>query len=697
MTDMLRDPASFATSLDSLFRAHCIRLDVDEPWFARVALDKGGDVGVYFIGHRRHPDERILDWQHPLAKAYYEAEPGEEFELDHPRFKNISGIVESHCAITSAERRVRKLTLKTPHESFVLVAGDEGFVSPDETPAARAAQAGLGDILGLITKAQYRLITSSRNQPLIVQGRAGSGKTSVALYRVAWLTWPGDDASEAPIDPLRVLIVMFNKALSTFVRGTVEKLKLDGVQLDTFHGWALDAIRRAYRGQIDVSTTNHPGKANAAMLKKQIGILHATDAFVQRQIRALERWLEEKLAPYDADGQFLTRFRELDIPVARKIGLMRAMALRGRDAAKTSREQKRLAETYAVFAQAMKRMTLYKEELFKLFTDRALLEEHLPSATGEQLDDLIRYQTALQREGAQEKRLGTKVSFEDLAILLRLMHLKHGGLPNKDREDEVHVFDHLVIDEAQDFGAVELMVLLGSVRSRTGVTIVGDVNQKIVPEADFIGWEALAKELGMSGAQVAKLEVPHRSTAPIMAVADAIVGDEPSAGRPGPRPRMTLVEKESVLEKVADIARDSVKENPNAHVCVIARHVAEAKGAHDELSAMLADLPVAVRLGHNRDFEFGAGVTVTNMRQVKGLEFETVIVLEPTEANYPDSEDGRRALYTMVTRAKDALHFVGSDAPCVVLRKAIDDELVDLNDETDVPPVTFDEEDEEPF
>lgn len=694
---MMQDPVSLANSLDSLFRSQCMRLGVDEPWFARFALAKGGDVAVYLIGHRRYPDERIIDWQHPLARAYYDAEPGDEFELEHPRFKNIRGIVESQCAITAAERRIRKLSLRTPHENFELVASDDGFVSPDETPAARAAQAGLVDILGLITKEQYRLITSSRNRPLIVQGRAGSGKTSVALYRVAWLTWPGDDASDAPIDPSRVLIVMFNRALSTFVRGTVEKLKLEGVQLDTFHAWALDAIRRAYRGQIDVSTTNHPGRANAVLLKKQLGILHATSAFVERQTRALDRWLEEKLAPYDTDQRFLTRFRELDVPVARRIGLMRAMALRERDAAKTSREQKRLTETYAVFAQAMKRMTLYKEELFKLFTDRALLEEHLPSATSEQIEDLVRYQTALQREGAQDKRLGTKVAFEDLAILLRLMQLKHGGLPNKDREDDVQIFDHLVIDEAQDFGAVELMVLLGAVRSRTGVTIVGDVNQKIVPEADFIGWDALARELGVTGAQVAKLEVPHRSTAPIMALADAIVGDASAAGRPGPRPSLTLVEKGALLEKVAEVVRDAVQENPNGHVCVITRLVAEARGIHDKLDAMLSDLPVPVRLGYNREFEFGAGVTVTNMRQVKGLEFETVIVLEPTEANYPDSEDGRRALYTMVTRAKDALHFVGSEAPCAMLKKAIDDGLVDLNDETEIPPVVFDESDEEPF
>lgn len=81
---------------------------------------------------------------------------------------------------------------------------------------------------------------------------------------------------------------------------------------------------------------------------------------------------------------------------------------------------------------------------------------------------------------------------------------------------------------------MELTVLLAAVRVHPGVTIVGDVNQKIVPEADF-GWDALARELGIAGASVTKLEVAHRSTTAIMAVADLIIGDTTPPGRPGPR------------------------------------------------------------------------------------------------------------------------------------------------------------------
>lgn len=687
-----QSPKDFARDLDTLFRAQCARLDLDEPWFGRFVLDTKGDAKAYLIGHGRHPDERIINWQSPLAKAYYESEPGEEFELDAPQFAHLSGIVESRCAITAADRRIRKLELRTRDESHTLVLGDEGFVSPDETPTARAAQEGLGDILGLITKEQYRLITSSRSKPIIIQGRAGSGKTSVALYRVGYLTWPSEDASEAPIDPSRVLIVMFNKALSTFVKGTLEAMKLEGVKLDTFHGWALETIKRGYRGQIDVGVGDYPGKDSAIRLKKQLGILHATEAFVVRQIKAVDAWLEAKLAPYDKQGEFIESFREMKIPVARRIARLRTRALRERDAATTPREQRRLSEIHTVLQKGMTRLTKYKEDLLKLLTDRALLKEHLSTATSAQIDDLVRYQTALQNDGGK-----SQIAFEDFAILLRLMQLKNGGLPNKDRDDEVNVFDHLVIDEAQDFGAVELTALLHSVKTRAGVTIVGDVNQKIVPEADFVGWDALAEELGVSGAEVAKLEVAHRSTAPIMAIADAIVGDKPSRGRPGARPSMTIVDEGELFPHVAEIVRDAVAENVNGHVCVIVRRAGDVRGAYDALKPHLDDLPVPIRIGYNKSFTFGAGVTVTNMRQVKGLEFDTVVVLDPTDEHYPDTENGRRALYTMVTRAKDALYFASSQSPGALLRSVIDQGLVSLNDETEFEPVSFTEEDDEPF
>jgi len=92
-----------------------------------------------------------------------------------------------------------------------------------------------------------------------------------------------------------------------------------------------------------------------------------------------------------------------------------------------------------------------------------------------------------------------------------------------------------------------------------------------------------------------------------------------------------------------------------------------------------------------------AGGTVTNLRQVKGLEFDLVLLLEPNEDNYPARIEGRRNLYTALTRAKDELVFVSSTAPCALLIGAIDAGLIEPMEVNAIEPVQFTEEDDDPF
>ncbi|PKN39953.1 MAG: hypothetical protein CVU63_13385, partial [Deltaproteobacteria bacterium HGW-Deltaproteobacteria-20] len=298
------------------------------------------------------------------------------------------------------------------------------------------------------------------------------------------------------VAPSRVLIVMFNKALSMFVREALPALGLQDAVLDTFHGWALKRIAGAYKGDVKIDVSDIPGKKQAVALKKNLGILHAVDAYVRLQRARIVGWLRSKLAPYKAEA-WADRFDASTAPVARALVDMRVAARQSRDAS-TGFERQRLEQIVSVFERAADRVRQYKEELLAILTDTALLQRNLPEVAPEDIQALVAYQQALQSKEACARRPGPFVAFEDLAILLRLIQVKNGGLPAMRDTDPVELYDHLVIDEAQDFGAVELKVLLATAKSRTGVTIAGDINQKIVPEADFIGWDAIAAELGIS-------------------------------------------------------------------------------------------------------------------------------------------------------------------------------------------------------
>jgi DNA helicase-2/ATP-dependent DNA helicase PcrA len=686
------NPAALAAALDTDFRATCARLDLDEPYLGTFTLTFGGKAHEYKLGAHAHKDERIVDWRHPLSRAYYEVAPGEEFELDAPGFVRLEGVVERRCALGARGRRLRTLELLTRDGKHSLTATEGGFAAPAGQPA-RATHGGLGDLRAWLTPEQYGLIAASRTRPLIIQGRAGSGKTSVAMHRVAWLTFAPEDASFAPVDPARVLVVMFNKALTSFVRTTLAPLGLERVKLDTFHGWALEAIRRGYAGNVEPETDRRRYETKAKALKKHVGMLTAIDELVARQTASLDAWLAEKLAPYKGTGHaWLERWRATEGPLVRRLLGLRAAALAARDGAKGV-EARRLDEIHKVLKAAVTKVTLYKEELLKLLTDVELLAAHLSGVERADLEALAAFQREVAARDGSDRRPGPYVRFEDFALLLRLMQRKTGGLPDKDREDEVFAYDHLVLDEAQDFGAVELAVILGSVRSRTGVTIVGDLNQKIVPDADFIGWDALAAELGIAGATVTRLEVAHRSTRPIMALADALVGDASTASRDGATPTFQRADDEdALLDAVAARARAAIAANPQAHVCVVTREVAAATALVELLTPRLRDV-APVRRGHNKEFVFAPGVTVTNFRQVKGLEFDAVLVVEPSAAAYPDTAQGRRDFYTLVTRARDTLELVGTSAPCSYVAKAIDAGLI-LADEETVPTADLGELDQ---
>jgi len=312
---------------------------------------------------------------------------------------------------------------------------------------------------------------------------------------------------------------------------------------------------------------------------------------------------------------------------------------------------------------------------------------------------MVRFQSQLQHEKGSKSELGPFVTFEDFALLVRLIQLKNGGFPAADASPEVRRFDHLLVDEAQDFGPVELTVLFQSVRSPKDITIVGDLNQKIVPDVDFIGWSRIAKKLGVDDAAVAHLEVGHRSTSPIMKLADFVLHrDTPLEGRSGAKPTLDLLENdEARTQRIVERLEERWAENPSSHLCVVCRQREDAQSMFEALQAPLGRHHVPVRLGHNKSFEFSPGVTVTNARQLKGLEFDAVVLVDPGPHAYPDDLEGRRLLHTVLTRARDVLHLVSGIHPSPIVEAAVEAGLLDVVDETEVEPVRFARDEDQPF
>jgi DNA helicase IV len=152
--------------------------------------------------------------------------------------------------------------------------------------------------------------------------------------------------------------------------------------------------------------------------------------------------------------------------------------------------------------------------------------------------------------------------------------------------------------------------------------------------------------------------------------------------------------REKILFLVETV-NELLQKSPGAHICIVCRHKHEVEDITGQLKG--AVINADIRTGYNKNFVFTPGVTVTNLNQIKGLEFDSVIIMDPSEVNYPNDAQGRRYLYTAITRAKENIVLIGETDSTSLLDGAADSKLIDTKDVKGIEPIIFSEEDEEPF
>lgn len=210
--------------LDSLERLK------DRPYFARLEVQEeraSGPVRLdYKIGFETNLDCRIIDWRDaPLSKLFYHYEEGEEYwEEIHSHER--TGIIAGKIRVD-----IKDSTLVQVSSS----AGDFFKTKEGVWQNGRGSRSAdyfrLPDVLSLITPDQFRLITEDARTAVLIQGVAGSGKTTVGLYRLAWLL----RNSKAQLDT--VAIVVRNPALKTYIERALPSIELEGLHVYSYLEW----------------------------------------------------------------------------------------------------------------------------------------------------------------------------------------------------------------------------------------------------------------------------------------------------------------------------------------------------------------------------------------------------------------------------------------------------------------------------
>jgi DNA helicase II / ATP-dependent DNA helicase PcrA len=477
-------------------------------------------------------------------------------------------------------------------------------------PSERPRAPTLVDLV--LDPAQRAAVERPEGGALLILGEAGHGKTTVAIHRLAhlWKSAPG---------PLRAGVVVPTDGLARLLQPLLRRLGVD-VEVTTYDRWASVQARRAFRRLPRESESTPP----SVMRMKRSPALRL----------ALEELAGREPGRIDDD---------VDVP-----------ARRARSNGNVSRG-----------------------DLQHLFGDRVLLERvacagHLPDQTVADTLDRTRVQFAPTAEEewsdvtdrgrlvAVDRRAldeGTStgwaktVDVEDYAVLFELDAMRASRTGRRHAlEGPKGKYDVLLVDEAQELAPLEL-ALLGRTLAPGGTLIVaGDAQQQTDETTAFVGWPDAMRELGAPRHEVVELEIGYRCPPGVVALARAIAqrpGAGPLASPPSPRAFTSEAARDEWLARGLEELQE---QDPRASVGIVCRSPHTAR----RVVAALHSREVPARVVFDGRF-LPRGIQASTVDEVKGLEFDFVVVPDAGARDYPDDAASRRSLYVAVTRTRHEL------------------------------------------
>jgi len=612
--------ARFQQVRQELLRMERIR---KKPYFGRIdftdtSLSK---KECYYIGKSAIAKDAaspvVIDWRAPIASVYYERSLGictysvkgeGAFEIDLSRKRTYE---------------IEQDELKDFYDSDV-VANDDLLTKY----LARNKRNVLNDIIATIQQEQNEIIRMRPQYNMIVQGSAGSGKTTVAMHRISYILYNYD----LQFKPQDFYIIGSNRILLNYITGVLPDLDVYGVSQMTMEQLFVRLLYEDWDKQrYTVKKLNREDKT--ACIKGSFSWFHDLEGFCRRyewehipRKDVLTDKTHRLLMSQSQIEGLLKRFDHLSLPDKLDKLTEHLMAkleneIYGRYYTYPPEEQAALLKYYQTYFGRRE----WKGSIFELY------------------DDFLREQ---KEKGHGITLPGTEFDLYDLAALAYLY--------KRIKETEViQEASHVVIDEAQDFG----MMVYGALKycmSKCTFTIMGDVSQNIYFDYGLTDWEEL-RGLMLTGKRdyFGLLRKSHRNTVEISNFATNILQHgsfpiypvEPIV-RHGHEVRITPCdgEEQLVLEAAATIL--GWQEQDYETIAVICRDEAEVLQITEKLSER-----VKLRRFDEKTESFGSGVMILPIEYAKGLEFDAVLLFNANDKNYPAEDGFVRLLYVAATRA----------------------------------------------
>ena len=586
---------------------------LDIPYFGRIDFQERSSkvIPVYIGIHTFHDSESrttvIYDWRAPISSMFYDCELGEASYL------SPSGKIEGDISL-KRQYRIRGGKMEFMIES-ALTVHDEIL----QKELCANADDKMKNIVATIQREQNRIIRNEEARTLIIQGVAGSGKTSIALHRIAYLLY----AFQSSISSKDILIISPNKVFADYISNVLPELGEETVPETSMEQILSEVLNHKYKylsffEQVDeLLTKPTPDFIDRIEYKSSFDFIASLDRFI----------LHIENHNFRAEDVKLTKY--ITVPaefVEEQFHRFHRYPMRQRFEAMTDYILDRLKVQYAFTVTTAERNFL-KKEIKRMFAGN---------------NDLLVYKDFFAWMGKPEllkMRKNRTLEYSDLAPLAYLHIALEGGTKNSVK--------HLLIDEMQDYSPIQYKVIQKLYPCRR--TVLGDASQSVNPYGSSTA-DMIQKAL-VTG-EIMKLCKSYRSTYEITDFAQKIRTNtdlEPVA-RHGEKPQVIHYKNEKeelsgILDLISVYRKSTYKS-----LGIICKTETQAKVIADELKQYADD----IHFLSNQSSAFVQGIIITSAHMAKGLEFDEVIIPQADDNNY-HSEIDRSMFYVAVTRAMHRL------------------------------------------
>lgn len=597
-------------SVENKKRLHRLK---DTAYFGRIDFvdedtnqPKNIYVGVHNFQDADANENLVYDWRAPISGLFY------DFELGKAHYNSLSGEVKGDITL-KRQFRIRKGEMEYMLDTDVTIH-DEVL----QQELNQASSDKMRNIVGTIQKEQNAIIRNEDARHLIIQGVAGSGKTSIALHRIAFLLYRFKET----INSEDILIISPNKVFASYISNVLPELGEENVVETSMEEIAHEALDYQVKFQTFFEQVTELLEKNDAKLIDRIQFKSSID---------IVKKLDEYVVYLENDG-----FKVEDIMVKGKpvpswfikeaFDRYRRMPLLKRFNEVVREIVENVYKYYQIEVQYKDRTALHStiRKMFPSYNPRVLYKGF--------------YQWLGNPEMLKTKA-GNKYEWSDVYAFIYLKSRLEGLKPN-------NKIKHLVIDEMQDYSEVQYKVL--SMLYPCKKTILGDVNQSVNP---FSSSNLPTIEKVFSGATSMTMLKSYRSTYEITQFTKRISSDIDieAIERHGEEPQLVacknLTHQISIIKsKIADFQQS--KYHSLGIICKTQKQV-------DALYETLKDVH-EMNILNAASVAFGSGIVITTAHLAKGLEFDAVIVPFCTDKYYKTKAD-RQMLYVACTRAMHEL------------------------------------------